>query len=135
MLLNLLNPVLTGGFVGGQEFTVIRRRQALVDGYAEPILSMFTAVGTVQPGSPNSEVVAEQYRAQQQGLWVATPALLYCPGEGPDGETYMADLILWQGSYYQVRQLEAWGNFDDGTGHCEADCLAYDWQVGEGGTP
>lgn len=125
-----VNELFVDPDVGGDGFEVVRRRQTVgADG--APVtteIPLGAQVGAVYPTGAQSLVRAEAYETQLNTITVVTQFRLYTAGEHA-GVSYDADLVVWSGRRYIVKEVNEYTRY--GPGFLQAECILFNWVANE----
>ena len=117
-----VNEVILDPVVGGEPFTVLRRRETVGDdGRATMITNRLRMVGHISPTAPNSLVREAAFQMQRSSITVITTFPLMGPARD-NGHRWQPDVVLWHSSFYVVVDVNDWSNW--GRGYIEAHCTS-----------
>lgn len=107
-------------------FTVVRRQQiAQPNGRPKKVQTSFpNVVGVVTYASPNDlERLPDEERAKQS-IRVHTRFRLFAPARDVVQQTFLPDLVLWDGDFFVVADLNRYSRY--GAGFLDAICCSMD---------
>jgi hypothetical protein len=118
-----VSDILLDPDIAGQQFTVLRRTEN-VNPFGESTWTTahIQAIGSVQPSGEQGLIREEGFDAQAKSIKVVTNYRLRGVAKGPSASRFKPDIILWDGNYFEVINLDSYGSF--GAGFVEAECTA-----------
>lgn len=126
--IDVSEDVLLDGFVAAVSFVVVRRRSWTdSNGIAQQSAQRVPAIGSVYADGDQSLDRDEGYQMQAKTIKVVTRFYLRGAAEDADGVNWQPDLVLWQGDYFLVHDVEDYSQY--GVGMVAATCESYDYVV------
>jgi len=109
--------------VAGQQFVVVRRAENVNEfGESAWTYGQATAIGAIQPSGDQGLMRGESFDAQAKSVVVYTRFRLRGVNSGASGASFKPDIVLWNGVYYEVTNIDSYGSF--GAGFVKAECTS-----------
>lgn len=135
-----VNEVILDPELGGNPFTVIRRKQTVdANGLVSVTTTKIPAVGAIFPTGDQSLVRMEAYEMQSKTITIVTPFRLRGVAKDQSGVDWQPDLVdIGDGGFFIVKDVNDFTKY--GAGFIQAECASTDYvappepEAGDDGT-